>query len=98
MIGCTRRGTPPPAQDWRTSRPRLPVLHRGEVWVASAPAWRQVEDIPDRPDRVDVAGVFAFVSGREHQFGRPPVAVPVTVAGEHVQDRALLTVGRFSVV
>src|SRR5215469_16070341 len=80
------------------ARGRLLVLHRGEVRVASAPARRHVQDIPDRPDRVDMAGIFALVPRREHQLGRPPVTEPVAVAREHVQDRALLTLWRFPVV
>jgi len=75
------------------------VLHRGEVRLGPAPARRHVEDIPDRPDQVDVAGLFTFLPRREHQLGRPPVAEPaVVVAREHVQDRGLLTLRRFRVV
>src|SRR6516225_11763251 len=54
--------------------------------------------MPYRPDQVDVAGIFAFVPGCEHQLSRPPVAEPVTLAGEHVQDGALLAVRAFGVV
>ena len=77
---------------------RLLVSQCGEVRPGSAPARRQVEDVPDRPERVDVAGLFAFFSGREHQLGRPPVAELVTVARKHVQDRALLAFRPFRVV
>src|SRR5262252_2555231 len=73
-------------------------MHRGEVRAAPAPARRHIEDMPDRPDQVDVAGLFAFVAGCEHQLSRPPVAEPVTLAREHVQDGALLTVWAFAVV
>ena len=31
-----------------------------------APARGQVQDIPDRPDRVDMAGLFALIPRREH--------------------------------
>jgi hypothetical protein len=45
-----------------------------------------------------VAGLDAFVPGREHQLGRPPVPEPAAIAREHVQDRDLLTLGRFRLV
>ncbi len=73
-------------------------MHRGEVRPAPAPGRRHVKDIPDRPDQVDMAGLFAFVPGREHQLSRPSVAEPVTLAREHVQDRALLAIRAFRVV
>ncbi|HEV2936396.1 MAG TPA: SDR family oxidoreductase [Streptosporangiaceae bacterium] len=77
---------------------RLLVLHRGEIRRVSASARGHVQDIPDRPDQVDVAGFLAVVAGGKHQLGRPSVTEPVGVAREHVQDRGLLAVWPFRAV
>ena len=53
------------------SRWRLLAGQRGEGRLVSAPARRHIEDIPDRPDRVDVTEIFASLAEREHQLGRP---------------------------
>jgi hypothetical protein len=64
-------------------------MARGDLGRVGPPGGGHVEDAPHRPDQVDVPGILALVPGGEHQLRRPPVAEPVTVPREHVQDRAL---------
>ena len=60
------------------SRWRLLAGQRGEGRLVSAPARRHIEDIPDRPDRIDVTEIFASLAEREHQLGRPVTEVTPT--------------------
>jgi hypothetical protein len=73
----------------------LLVLERGVGSRVSASFRRQIESAPDRPDRVEGAGVSA---GRERQLAGPPVVESVLVAREHVQDGELLALGCFRVI
>src|SRR5205085_12550075 len=57
-----------------------------------------VEDVPDRPDGVDVATVLALIARREHELRGPRVTELVAVAHEHVEDRDLLSLHYLGVV
>src|SRR5215469_6626431 len=77
---------------------RLAVLHGWEVRIWITPGRRHVEDVPDRPDRIDVPRVFTVVPGSKHQLARPPMPEGSAVAGKYVHDRHLLAVRTLRVI
>src|SRR5262249_54135817 len=87
-----------PFADRIRTPPGLLVVPRRDVCCIGTASRRHVENIPERPDRVHVTRVFAFIPAREHKLCRPPVAESVTVPREHVEDRTLPTVRIFSEV
>jgi hypothetical protein len=68
---------PPGGEPGRGFDGFLLVLQRGIASPVSASFRGHVQSAPDRPDRVERAGVSA---GRERQFAGPPVVDPVLVA------------------
>jgi hypothetical protein len=47
-----------------------------------APLWREVEEVPDRFERAEVAGILTRIGGRVEEFGSPEVVDRVAVAME----------------
>ena len=76
---CTSRrasSSPWPRLEAGSSHRRFVVLQRRVAGWVSTPVRRQIESTPDRPDRIERAGVTA----RERHFARPPVVDAVLVA------------------
>src|SRR5207302_7965626 len=64
-----------------------------------SPAFRRaVEQIPQRPDRVDVTGVLPRLTGSEHQLAAPAVMDPAVLAREHVERGRLRSLGVLAAV
>src|SRR4029077_14777593 len=70
------------------------ILQRGVGSCFSASIRCQVQNSPDRPDRIE----GAVVATHERQLAGPPVVDAVLVAGEHVEDRKLFAPWSFPVV
>jgi hypothetical protein len=65
--------------------------------VSAATRGREVEQVPERPDRIDVARVLPRLGLGEQELGRIPVA-DLLVLHEHVEDRQLRSVRALGVV
>src|SRR5947207_14707630 len=68
----------------RVTQPRVPIL--------AAPFRRHVEDVPERPDHVDVSRVLPFLCRREEQLAVPEMANAAVAACEDVHRRRLIGV------
>src|SRR5437870_3405241 len=77
---------------------RLPVVLELLVPIGAAPFGCEIEDVPKRLDRADVARVLSGFGRRGEELGAPEVSDRIAVASKHVQHRHLLAVTGLSVI
>jgi len=60
--------------------------------------WREIEEVPERPDHINVARILARLFGRKHEFGLIEMVDRAVSALEYIQCWYLFPFGRFAVV
>jgi hypothetical protein len=66
--------------------------------LLSAALWGETEQVPERPDQIDVAGILSRFGGRKEKFGMVEVVYCAVAAHENIQRGTLFALGRFATV